>query len=60
LGAVLGPWILFVIVGAQNGAPKWNPKQGPKYDVTQHQISSAPSNDIQVSLLVKVNWLFCG
>ena len=30
LGAVLGPWILFVIVGAQNGAQKWNPKQGPK------------------------------
>ena len=35
LGAVLGPWILFVIVGAQNGAPKWNPKPGPKYDSNQ-------------------------
>jgi hypothetical protein len=35
LGAVLGPWILFVIVGAQNGAQKWNPKQGPKYDPNQ-------------------------
>ena len=35
LGAVLGPWILFVIVGTQNGAQKWNPKQGPKYDPNQ-------------------------
>ena len=35
LGAVLVPWILFVIVGAQNGAQKWNPKQGPKYDPNQ-------------------------
>ena len=35
LDAVLGPWILFVIVGAQNGAQKWNPKQGPKYNPNQ-------------------------
>ena len=35
LGTVLGPWILFVIVEAQNGAQKWNPKQGPKYNPNQ-------------------------
>jgi hypothetical protein len=41
--------------------PQSNPPSPyPDPDVTQHQISSAPSNDIQVSLLVKVNWLFCG
>ena len=32
LGPVLGPLILFV---TQNGAQKWNPKQGPKLDPNQ-------------------------
>ena len=37
LGAVLEPWILFLILGAPKGAQKWNPKQGPKYNPNQNQ-----------------------
>ena len=38
LGAVLRPLIFFVIVEAQNGVQKWNPKQGPKLDPNQNGI----------------------
>ena len=35
LGPIFGPVILFIIVGAQNGARKWDPKRGPKLDLNQ-------------------------
>jgi len=60
LGAVLGPWILFVIVEAQNGAQKWNPKQGPKYDPNQgpKMQSGAPNlyGDANKVYMIFIQW----